>query len=378
MNKDFKKLKSYLNENGLRFNLNEERIWKYIDQIYGNDRASELSNIFDETYVDKESTYNPDAEYKVDKKYEFCKSFNEATALMYFQSDWFLKNSNIILEDIIKNKPQSILELGCYTGIFSNYLSFEEKISTTGIDIQENLIKFGKEKFKNDKLTLINLDYKNLNKLNKKFDYIFTNFGLERIPNPKFDSYKIRNNHNYNSRLKYFEKFFSYINVVSANGSNFLCLARIPTMECILAMIDASHKSGWTWLNSDFNYINRNSETIPQLKFVKKQSNLVDIDFFIKEILKFKYEEKNELFQISLFEKEKSNLILLNKDSFKYEETNDELFYEIYKSGNLYALFAWTTLGYIKYKKFKEKKELANYFEEEYGLNIDPSRINSI
>ncbi len=85
-------------------------------------------------------------------------------------------------------------------------------------------------------------------------------------------------------------------------------------MECILAMIDASHKSGWTWLNSDFDYINHNSEIIPQLKFVKKQSNLVDIDLFIKEILKFKDEEKNELFQISLFEKEKSNLILLNKE----------------------------------------------------------------
>jgi hypothetical protein len=46
-----KKLKSYLNENGLRFNLNEQRIWKYIEEIFGEKRARELSDIFDETYI---------------------------------------------------------------------------------------------------------------------------------------------------------------------------------------------------------------------------------------------------------------------------------------------------------------------------------------
>ena len=45
---------------------------------------------------------------------------------MYFQSNWFLKNSNIILEDILKSEPKSILELGCYTGVFANYLSSEK------------------------------------------------------------------------------------------------------------------------------------------------------------------------------------------------------------------------------------------------------------
>ena len=34
---------------------------------------------------------------KVDVKYKFCNNFEEATTLMYFQSDWFLKNSQIII-----------------------------------------------------------------------------------------------------------------------------------------------------------------------------------------------------------------------------------------------------------------------------------------
>ena len=365
-----KKLKSYLNENGLRFNLNEQRIWKYIEETFGENRARELSDIFDETYINKGKAID------VSRKYQFCNSFEEATTLMYFQSDWFLKNSNIILEDILKKKPTSVLELGCYTGIFLNYLSTIENISSTGVDLEENLISFGNEKFNNNKLKLVNLDYKNLDKLNIKFDYIFTNFGLENIPDPKFDNYKTRENQNYIARLKYFNEFFSYINTVSSNKTEFLCIARIPTLECILAIVDASHKNGWTWLSSDFEYIEHNSEIIPKLKFVKKQTSLIDVSFFIKELLKFKDKKDNELYQINIFEKEKPNLILLNKDSYKYEQTNDELFYEIYKSDNLYALLAWTTLGYFKYKKFDNKEKLVNLFEEEFGLEINPERIN--
>ena len=372
MSKNLKKLKSYLNENGLRFNLNKQRIWKYIEEIFGENRARELSNIFDETYIEKGNAID------VHRKYQFCKSFEEATTLMYFQSDWFIKNSIIILDDILKNKPNSVLELGCYTGIFANYLSAIENIATTGVDLEENLIRFGKEKFKDNRLKLFHLNYKNLDKLKIKFDYIFTNFGLENIPNPKFDNYKIRENQNYINRLKYFDEFFTYLNTVSSNGTKFLCIARIPTIECILAIVDASHINGWTWLSCDFKYIEHNGEIIPQLKFIKKQTNPIDISLFINELLKFKDEENNELFQIYLFEKEKPNLVLLNKDSYKYEQTNEELFYEIYKSDNLYALLAWTTKGYFKYKKFDNKKKLVNLFEEEFGLVIDSDSINEV
>ena len=369
MNKKSKQLKSYLNENGLRFNLNEQRIWKYIEETFGENRARELSDIFDETYVDESKALD------VSRKYQFCNSFEEATTLMYFQSNWFLKNSNIILEDILKSEPKSILELGCYTGVFANYLSSEENISTTGVDIEKNLINFGNKKFKNDKLNLINLDYKNLNKLNNKFDYIFTNFGIETMPDPKFDNYKLRENKNYSSQLKYFEEFFSYLNSVSNDETEFLCLARIQTLDCVLALVDASHKNGWTWINSDFNYIDCDNQIIPHLKFIKKISSLINIDSFIHETLRFKDEENNELFQRNLFEKEKPKLKLLNKDSYKYEQTNDELFYEIYKQDELYVLFAWTTLGYFKYKKFNNKQELLDLFIKDHGVMIDIDNI---
>ena len=371
MNKNLKKLKSYLNENGLRFNLNEQRIWKYIEEIFGENRARELSDIFDETYIEEGKAKD------VNRKYQFCKSFEEATTLMYLQSDWFLKNSIIILEDILKNKPKSVLELGCYTGIFSNYLTKTLKNSNiTGVDIEDNLINFGKDKFNNEKLNLICIDYKELKKLNKKYDYIFTNFGIEKIPNPKFNTYKIRENNNYKSQLKYFSNFFLYLNEVAEENTKFFCLARISSLECLLSMVDAAHSIGWKWISDDLEYINHENESIPKLCFYKTKSEKMDLERFINETLKLKNEDNNELFQISKFENEKLKLKLLNKDSYKYEQTNDELFYEIYKQDDLYVLFAWTTLGYFKYKKFNNKQEILDLFIEDHNIMIDLDRIN--
>jgi len=142
-----------------------------------------------------------------------------------------------------------------------------------------------------------------------------------------------------------------------------------------LALVDASHNKGWTWINSDFNYIECDNQVIPHLKFIKKISSLFNIDSFIHETLKFKDEKNNELFQRNLFEKEKPNLKLLNKDSYKYEQTNDELFYEIYKQDELYVLFAWTTLGYFKYEKFNNKQELLDLFIKDHSVMIDIDNI---
>jgi 2-polyprenyl-3-methyl-5-hydroxy-6-metoxy-1,4-benzoquinol methylase len=366
-----KQLKKYLNENGLRFNLTDKRTWHYIIEKFGEARAKKLSQIFDETYISEGKSND------VSRKYKFCNSFEEATTLMYFQSDWFLKNSNIIQEDILKVKPKQILELGCYTGIFANYITtILENTNITGIDIEENLIKFGQNKFINERLKLISLDYKNLNQLNDKYDYIFTNFGIEEIPNPKFNTYKIRENDNYKSRLKYFSNFFSYLNEVTENNAKFFCLARISSINCMLSMVDAAHSMGWKWVSDDLEYINFNNEVIPKLRFLKQKSYKIDLDKYITETFKLQEKEYNEIFQVSKFENEKSQLKLLNKDSYTFEDTNDELFYEIYKHDDLYALFAWATRGYIRYKKFSSKEELVDFFTKETGLIIDKGRIN--
>ena len=366
MNKDFKKLKKYFNESGLRFNLNEERIWNYIEEVFGRERAEKLSNIFDDQY------YNLTKD-KVDVKYKFCNNFEEATTLMYFQSDWFLKNSHIILKDLLKVQPKTILELGCYTGIFCNYISKTlQNSEITGIDMEKNLINFGKKKFQNKNLHLIEIAYKNINKINKKFEYIFTNFGIEDIPNSKFQTYKFRENNDYKSKFDYFSNFFSFLNTISRDDTDFFCIARIPTLETILSMVDGAQIQGWKWLTDDLEYINLNSENVPKLRFIKQKSKKMTLDSFAEETLKLQ-NNNNQLKEILNYEKDMKDMSLIGKDSYKYKDTNDELFYEIYKKDKLIKLFAWTTLGYTKYKSFERKENLINFFQEEHGLVINPN-----
>lgn len=365
MEKNLKHLKNYLSENGLRFQINEEKVWGYIETTFGRERAKELSQIFEETYISEGRSI------ETNKKYKFCFSFEEATTLMYFQSDWFLKNSNIIFNSLLRSNPKSILELGCYTGIFSNYISeIFNNSNITGVDIEKNLISFGNNKYKKNNLKLIELDYQNLSNLNTKFDYIFTNFGLENIPGTKRQTYKVRENNDYKKKLIYFSNLFSYLNSVSNDNTEFLCIARIPNIECILTIVDGAQSQGWEWLTDDFEYIHLNAEYVPKLRFRKKSTNKISLENFSREFKKLKVNENNSIDLILQYEKQKDNLELINQGSVKYHESNDELFYEIYNEKDLIVVFVWTTLGRIDFKKFKNKNELDDFFNKEYGLEV--------
>ena len=79
-----KNYKKYCNDNYIRFNLDHEQIWKKFDLEFGDKRTDELSRLFKERYENPEKNLNP---------YKFCKNFKETSVLMYFQSDFFLLQS---------------------------------------------------------------------------------------------------------------------------------------------------------------------------------------------------------------------------------------------------------------------------------------------
>ena len=101
-----------------------------------------------------------------------------------------------------------------------------------------------------------------------------------------------------------------------------------------------------------------------------------EIDDFIQKTKILKDIDKNEIAIVKSYEDQKSKIKLLNKDSHKYEDTNDELFYEIGLIKNQLVLFMWTTLGWFKFEKFENKEDLLKYFTEETGLMFDPNLIN--
>ena len=41
-----------------------------------------------------------------------------------------------------------------------------------------------------------------------------------------------------------------------------------------------------------------------------------------------------------------------------------------YNEDNLVVVFVWTTVGHVEFKKFKNKKELDDFFHEEYGWEV--------
>ena len=122
-----------------------------------------------------------------------------------------MENSLKVIEFIENTKPKNVLELGSYNGILLNYLSNKNnEINFTGIDIEEKIINFAKEKFVRNNLEFMPISYEKLSNHEKKYDAIFSIFGVENIPSDvKYDKFDIRDNKNYFTKLDFFKEFFN-------------------------------------------------------------------------------------------------------------------------------------------------------------------------
>ena len=359
-----KKYKKYCNENYLRFKLDNDRMWQLFFKEFGEKRAEKLNQLLVDRYDNLESG-NP---------YSFCENFKETSILMYFQSDFFYENSIKLLETIEILKPHKTLELGCYNGILLNYLagSYANE-NFIGIDAEEKIISFANEKFKQSNLNFVTLNYKDLSALKNKFDFIFTLFGIENIPNNiKFDTYKIRNNKNYLAKHKYFDSFFELLKPVIEDNANFLPLIRIANLNSLLAFLDAAKKNNWSLRNNKIDYVksgnvHRKDERIPSflLQYSTKENTekKIDLDNFI-EITK-EYRDEDDLREVYNYQKNKSKFNdIIKEDSIYYEDDQNTLHYKIYKRLGMYMMFLWATNGLSHYQEYQELEKLEISFFE--------------
>ena len=352
-----KKYKRYCNENYLRFNLDNDRTWQLFIKEFGEERTNKLNHLLNDS--DNSKSYN------------FCENFRESSCLMYFQSDFFYENSIKLLETVESLKPRKTLELGCYNGILLNYLA---ELYTTekfvGIDVQEKIVGFAKEKFKRSNLDFIALDYKDIFTLNNKFDFIFTLFGVESIPRGiKYDTYKIRNNKSYLAIHKYFDNFFKHLKPVVEDKSNFLPLIRIKDLEDLLAFLDAGKKNNWSLKDNKIDFvksgnIHRMNERIPSFLLqynTEENSEEMDLDNFF-EITK-EYRDEDELRHVYSYQKNKSKFTeIIKEDSIYYEDDGNTMRYEIYKNLGIFMMFLWSTNGFSIYREFDNKNDLEESF----------------
>ena len=361
--KSRKKYKSYCNENYLRFNLTEDQIWRNFYKEFGEERAEELNQLFVDRYKDS-SKGNP---------YNFCKNFRETSTLMYFQSDFFLENSLKILELFEEIKPTNILELGCYNGILLNYLA--EKYPSQnfiGVDIEEKIIGFAKEKFSQKNLNFLPLEYKSLYELEDKYDLIFTIFGLENIPSDiKLDKFEIRNNNDYQARYDYFNDFFNNLKKIIKDKALFCPIVRIPDLNCLMAFFDAASINQWNLKDNKVEFIeSRNYNSIERIPFFilehsSKETNnkKIEVDNFFE--ITERYRSEDNLRYIYLYNKNKSNFneVIKNGEIF-YKDDQNTLYYKIYKRLGNFMLFFWATDGFSYYGEFKNLDELKKLFLE--------------
>jgi len=360
-----KKYKKYCNENYIRFNLNDEQIWKKFDVEFGQSRTDELSLLFKERYENPEKKINP---------YKFCKNFRETSVLMYFQSDFFLENSIKVLEKLEEIKPRKTLELGSYNGILLNYIAENYPDQNfTGIDLENKIIEFAKQRFKKNNLSYFPLDYKNLFNLKDKYDFIFTLFGIEDIPNKiKFDTYKIRDNKNYFSKYDFFNLFFKNLDSVREEKTIFFPLIRIQNLNCLLAFLDAATNNQWILKHNKINFVETRNfhnemERIPSflLEYNSKNkiNNKIDLDLFFK--ITNEYRKEDGLINIFDYEKNKSNFNdLLKEDKIFYKDDQNTLYYKIYKRLDIYMIFLWATNGLSHYQEYPNLKKLEISFSE--------------
>lgn len=357
-----KKYKRYCNENYLRFNLDNDRTWQLFIKEFGEERTDKLNQLFADRF-DNPKKGNP---------YSFCENFKESSCLMYFQSDFFYENSIKLLETVESLKPRETLELGCYNGILLNYLA---KLYTgekfVGIDVEEKIIGFANERFKRNNLDFITLDYKDIAKLNNKFDFIFSLFGIETIPSDiKFDTYKIRNNKNYLAKYKYFDNFFRLIKSVVEDNANFLPLIRITGLNSLLAFLDAGKKNNWSLKDNKIDFVksgnfHKMNERIPsfllQYNTEGNANEEIDLDNFF-EITK-EYRDEDNLRDVYSYQENKSRFIdKIKEDSIYYEDDGNTLRYEIYKNLGIYMMFLWSTNGLSIYREFDNKNDLEESF----------------
>ena len=96
------------------------------------------------------------------------------------------KVNTVIKKFNISEPNKKILDVGCGWSSIANYVSTTTNCKVTGITISDEQVKYAKKTYNNEKLKVINVDYRNLN---DKFDYIYCIGMLEHVRYENYDDY---------------------------------------------------------------------------------------------------------------------------------------------------------------------------------------------
>jgi SAM-dependent methyltransferase len=285
----------HLNDNYVHANYSMSKLYDYSDELIGEGRFDDFNDIFARR---KESLQNDESIKDEDNIYNELKSFKEASILQSYQGNLFLESSANVLNKIEKYQPKSILELGCYTGILSDFIaSTDNSINVTGIDRQKNLINYANSQFNRNNLSFHNLSYENISNTSlETYDLIFTVLGFEGDSKlqGQFNDYKFENSNFFKTFYEYYEKLIVCLDTASNTGTKLVLNIRILNLSEIICLIYACHKNKWVFSYDDFNtyeyddytqYGDKEKSSFPSLVFIKKDEiDLLDLYVLVEQL----------------------------------------------------------------------------------------------
>ena len=150
---------------------NDEIISLLKSDVYEIVECNQCEGMFQKYIPDEELSY-----YLYEKLISPEESYNKKKNIIRTNYKEYTLDSKIIKNLTKKNNDEiKILEFGCGWGFWAKFIK-ELKFDVETVEISDSRIDFlNKNKIHN---------YKNLNEINKKFDFIFSNQVLEHISNP--------------------------------------------------------------------------------------------------------------------------------------------------------------------------------------------------
>jgi len=83
-----------------------------------------------------------------------------------------------------KYSGKSVLDMACGAGYGSNLIVSHGASSVTGIDIADEAVSFAKQNYKDSRLDFMKMDFREIEKRDKRFDLVISFETIEHIDNP--------------------------------------------------------------------------------------------------------------------------------------------------------------------------------------------------
>ena len=181
------------------------------------------------------------------------------------------------------DEPVRIYDLGCGGGTLTSWLAAEyPNACVTGIDAIERFVDFASESVSLPNLGFRNWDYREAKPDElPKGDILVSGFGIDfsaRTESERFslESDDARELAFYAEKKEEAISYFRRWREICRDDGLLFAVLRIPIYEHFLAVMDAAHETGWSFVEDQSTKLSVDDETFPAMTFQTSNSTLMN------------------------------------------------------------------------------------------------------